>query len=97
MGCAALVEQGDTERAMQWAERSLAIDGSNPDTLYNLACSYALMGEPDRALDCLERAHLEGMSIADWAENDSDLDSLHGSPRFQALMDALKDQESSKE
>ncbi len=96
LGCAALVERGDHERAMQWAERSLAIDGNNPDTLYNLACSYALMGEPERALDCLERAHLEGMSIADWAENDSDLDSLHGDPRFHALMDSLKDQESSK-
>ncbi|MDH3578974.1 MAG: tetratricopeptide repeat protein [Gammaproteobacteria bacterium] len=92
LGCAALVEHGDKEQAMQWAKRSLAIDGDNPDTLYNLACSYALMGEPDRALDCLERAHLEGMSIAGWAENDSDLDSLHGNPRFQMLMASLKDQ-----
>jgi len=92
LGCAALVEHGDKEQAMQWAKRSLTIDGDNPDTLYNLACSYALMGEPDRALDCLERAHLEGMSIAGWAENDSDLDSLHGNPRFQMLMASLKDQ-----
>ena len=92
LGCAALIEHGDKEQAMQWAQRSLAIDGDNPDTLYNLACSYALMGEPDRALDCLERAHLEGMSIAGWAENDSDLDSLHGNPRFQMLMASLKDQ-----
>lgn len=92
LGCAALIEHGDKEQAKEWAERSLAIDGDNPDTLYNLACSYALMGEPDRALDCLERANLEGMSIAGWAENDSDLDSLHGNPRFQALMHSLKDQ-----
>ena len=96
LGCAALVEHGDKEKAMQWAERSLAIDGDNPDTLYNLACSYALMGEPDRALDCLERANLEGMSIAGWAENDSDLDSLRGDPRFQTLMECLKDHESPK-
>lgn len=96
LGCAALVDRGDKERAMQWARRSLAIDGDNPDTLYNLACSYALMGEPDLALDCLERANLEGMSIAGWAENDSDLDSLHGEPRFKALMDKLKRQESSQ-
>jgi len=57
-----------------------------------MACSYALMDEPDRALDCLERANLEGMSIAAWAENDSDLDSLHDNPRFQKLMKNLKDQ-----
>ncbi len=92
LGAAALVERGDKELAMEWAERSLAIDGDNPDTLYNIACSYALMDEPDRALDCLERANLQGMSIAGWAENDSDLDSLRGNPRFQALMADLKDQ-----
>ena len=74
---------------MQWAQRSLAIDRDNPDTLYNLACNYALMGETERALACLEKANLEGMSIAEWAENDSDLDSLRGMPRFQALMDRL--------
>ena len=96
LGCAALVEHGDKERAMQWAERSLAIDDDNPDTLYNLACSYALMDEPERALDCLERANLEGMSIARWAENDSDLDSLRDDPRFQTLMDSLQDEVSSE-
>jgi TolB-like protein/Flp pilus assembly protein TadD len=91
LGCASLIEAGDKERAMQWAERSLAIDGDNPDTLYNLACGYAIMGEPDRALDCLERANLHGMSIAEWAENDSDLVSLHDDPRFRELMRGLKD------
>ena len=92
LGCAALIESGHKKQAMQWAERSLTIDGDNPDTLYNLACSYALLGEPNRAMDCLERADLEGMSIAAWAENDSDLNSLHSNPRFQALMHKLRDQ-----
>ena len=96
LGCAGLVELGEKGRAMQWAERSLAIDGDNPDTLYNLACSYALMSESDHALDCLERAGLRGMSIAEWAENDSDLASLHDDPRFQMLMESFKDQESPK-
>ena len=90
LGCAALIEGGDNERAMEWAERSLGIDGDNPDTLYNLACSYALMGESGRALECLKRANLRGMAIAEWAENDSDLASLHGDPRFQELMRSLK-------
>lgn len=92
LGCAALIESGDKDRAMHWAERSLAIDGENPDTLYNVACSYALLGESDQALDCLKRANLRGMSIAEWAQNDSDLASLHDDPRFQELMDSLKHQ-----
>ena len=96
LGCAGLVDLGEKEQAIQWAKRSLAIDGDNPDTLYNVACSYALMGEADQALDCLERAALRGMSIAEWAENDSDLSSIHETPRFQSLMESLKDQESSR-
>jgi len=94
LGCAGLIDTGHKEKAMQWAERSLAIDGDNPDTLYNVACCYARAGEPDQALDCLERASLGGMTIAEWAENDSDLDAIHDHPRFRELMDRLKAQES---
>lgn len=96
LGLAGLVEIGDKDKAMQWAERSLAIDGANSDTLYNVACGYALVGESDRALDCLEQANLRGMSIGDWAENDSDLSSLHDEPRFQILMKCFKDYESTR-
>ncbi|MDH3769159.1 MAG: tetratricopeptide repeat protein, partial [Gammaproteobacteria bacterium] len=49
LGCAGLIEQGDKDKAMQWARRSLAIDGDNADTLYNIACTYALAGEPGEA------------------------------------------------
>ncbi|MFT5805074.1 MAG: adenylate cyclase [Candidatus Paceibacteria bacterium] len=86
LGMAGLIEQGDKEKAMQWAERSLAIDGDNPDTLYNVACAYARLHEPERALASLVRAKLHGMSIAEWAENDSDLASLHDDPRFHILL-----------
>ena len=75
---------------MQWAERSLALDGDNADTLYNIACGYAQVGETEKALDCLERAILHGTSIGEWAENDSDLDSLRGHPRFVRLLQNLR-------
>ena len=93
LGLGALAELGEVEKAIQFAERSLSIDGENPDTLYNVACGYALIGESERALDCLERAGLRGMAIAEWAENDSDLESLRALPRFRKLMDDLKQQE----
>jgi adenylate cyclase len=93
LGLGGLAALGDKERTMIFAERTLAIDGENPDTLYNVACGYALVGEKDRALDCLERASMRGMAIAEWAENDSDLEPLHGLPRFRELMDKLKSQE----
>ncbi len=59
---------------------------------YDFVTAPTLVHEICVALDCLERANLAGMSIAEWAENDSDLDSLHGNPRFQVLMESLKDQ-----
>jgi len=39
---------------------------------------------------------MRGMAIAEWAENDSDLESLHTLPRFREVMDRLKQQESAK-
>jgi len=90
LGLGGLSSLGRKDEAMQFARRSLEIDGDNPDTLYNVACGYALVGEPELALDCLEHASLRGMTIAEWAENDSDLESLHELPRFRELMDKLK-------
>lgn len=91
LGFGGLVDLKDNERAIEWAERSLGIDGDNADTLYNLACGFALMGETDRALQCLEKACLHGLMIAEWAENDSDLDPLRGTPRFETILQDLKD------
>jgi len=92
LGLGALAELGEKEKVIEFAARSLSIDGENPDTLYNVACGYALIGEPQRALDCLERASLRGMAIAEWAENDSDLESLRSLPRFLELMKSLREQ-----
>jgi TolB-like protein/Tfp pilus assembly protein PilF len=88
-----LAEIGDADKVVEFAERSLAIDGENPDTLYNVACGFARIGEPEKALECLERASMRGMAIARWAENDSDLESLHELPRFREVIARLKRQE----
>jgi adenylate cyclase len=94
LGLGGLASLGDREKTLEFAERSLAIDGENPDTLYNVACGFALIGEPERALECLERASMRGMAIAEWVENDSDLQSLHGLPRFHELINKLKHRQS---
>jgi tetratricopeptide (TPR) repeat protein len=65
----------------------------SPFNDYNLACTYALMGEKDAALDFLRRELLENLSSEgararqkEWARSDPDLDALHGDPRFEALV-----------
>ncbi len=91
LGFGGLVDLGENDRAVEWAERSLTIDGDNADTLYNIACGFAIMGDSDRALEHLERACLKGVMIAEWVENDSDLDSLRDRPRFQRIVAQLKE------
>ena len=80
---------GEPARALEWAGRALAMDPEEPVTLYNVACVYALQGQIEPALDCLENALKHGFAHKEWIEHDSDLTSLHGHPRYQALLLAL--------
>jgi hypothetical protein len=50
-----------------------------------VACSYALLGQIDDAIACLEKAVQNGFGHREWLENDSDLNALRNDPRFQAL------------
>jgi adenylate cyclase len=53
--------------------------------MYNVACLYALEGQADLAIDCLEQALRAGFGGGDWIAHDPDLDSLRDLPRFQRL------------
>jgi hypothetical protein len=63
-----------------------------PSLYYNIACTYALLGEKDPALDFLERDLTENNPTAgsraqkrEWARGDPDLASLRDEPRFVRL------------
>ena len=80
---------GETEKALDWAKRSLEIDPEDPQLLYNVACVYAIEGMRDEALQCLELAIDKGYGHREWIEHDSDLNSLRTDKRFQALLDRV--------
>src|SRR5262249_40972393 len=82
---------GDAQRALDWVRRALAVDPDEAMTLYNVACVYSLMGRTDEAIDCLEKAVVNGYTNKEWIENDADFKSLHGQPSFQALLQSLTD------
>jgi TolB-like protein/Flp pilus assembly protein TadD len=89
LGAGALTVAGEQERALEWAKRALAVDAEDSAVLYNVACFYALAGKTDDALHCLEKATQNGFGHKAWIENDSDLDSLRGDPRFVLLLQKL--------
>jgi TolB-like protein/Flp pilus assembly protein TadD len=90
LGAGALLQIDQRERAEEWIGKALEIDPTDSVVLYNVACFYALDGQAERALDCLEAAVDHGAVSASWMRNDGDLTSLRQTPRFQALLDRLE-------
>jgi hypothetical protein len=80
---------GEEQRARELLDAVI----ESPGLYYNLACTHALLGDADRALEYLGREltlrrHSPG-SLArqkEWAAADPDLESLWDDPRFQALV-----------
>ena len=65
----------------------------SPGTHYNMACTWALLGEHELALDFLRRDFEENQlsegaleKQKQWAKGDPDLESLRGDARFEALV-----------
>jgi non-specific serine/threonine protein kinase len=89
LGAQAWSQLGERERALEWARRALAVDPDEAMTLYNVACVYSLLGQTEEAIDTLTRAVAAGHTHKEWIQNDADLKSLHGEPRFQALLASM--------
>jgi adenylate cyclase len=84
-----LLNAGDKEEGRRLTERALAMAPEDFSALYNGACFHSLAGEPERALDLLERALAKGNGFPDWLRHDTDLDPLRAHPRFQAVLAQL--------
>lgn len=83
-----LAREGNTTEA-----RAVLRDASDsPGTYYNLACTYALLGEAETAIRYLERDFQEHADKGGlerqrkWARKDPDLKSLRSNPRFVTLV-----------
>src|SRR5262249_17280833 len=86
LGAGALHGLGEFERAVAWADRALAMEPEEPAVLYNVACTYAVLGEVDKAIDCLDKAFQQGFGHLEWVANDPDLARLRDHPRYKRLM-----------
>jgi tetratricopeptide (TPR) repeat protein len=65
---------------------------SDPDIRYNLACRYALLQQPDTALEVLDQAVSLGYRDFPFMLQDRDLESLRNDPRFRQMIRKHVDQ-----
>lgn len=89
LGAISWCRLSEPKTGLDWARRALEMDPHEPVTLYNVACLYALQGQTDEGLTCLENAVKYGFGHKEWIENDSDLNSLRSDPRYAALLKRL--------
>jgi len=64
--------------------------GHNPFVMYNMACSFALMGEKEKAIHWLQSAAEGGFAQDGTILTDSDLASLHNDSRFDQIVAQIK-------
>jgi TolB-like protein/Tfp pilus assembly protein PilF len=86
-GAIALVAMGRVGEGLAMAEKALEVEDSPMP--YYAASAIALAGRTDRALDSLEQVIRAGWSHRDFLRNDPDWSSLHGNPRFEAILARL--------
>ena len=93
----ALVALGDLYTKAGMIKEGLAVDErlvqlrpSDPIALYNLGCSYSLMGDIDKALRSVKKAINCGYTDFYHMERDADLSNLRQDRRFQQYISRIK-------
>ena len=86
LGAVAHCRLGNKARGLDLLDQATVLDPDDSGVLYNVACGYATAGQPEEAITCLENAIRNGFGHWEWLHHDSDLESLRGHPRFQALL-----------
>ena len=63
----------------------------NINALYNLSCTYALLGNKSKALDYLEKSIQNGYTNYQHIQSDTDLDNLRAEPRYGPIINPLRE------
>jgi len=76
----------DSDEAIRHLKTAVALRPNDPNTLYNAACTYGVLGRKSEALETIKKAFATGYGNTNWAANDSDLSCLHDEPEFRVLV-----------
>ena len=72
--------------AQRHFEKAIRLNPAYADPFYNLACLYAIKGELKESLALLKRAVSIDSAARDWAQRDTDLENLRGTPEFISIV-----------
>jgi tetratricopeptide (TPR) repeat protein len=78
-------QRGRITEGLQVDEKLAQLEPENPVVFYNLACSYALTEEFDRAVAALNRAIDLGYRDFTWLAKDPDLKNLREQPAYEEI------------
>jgi len=83
-----LAGMGRREEAIEWLERSVALDPDDSQTLYNAACTWTQLGDAEKAFELLDRwLPIAGREKRMWLNIDCDFDPIREDPRFKRLVE----------
>lgn len=83
-------QRGRFTEGLEVDEQLSKLEPGNPLVFYNLACSYSLTDQFDRAAASLERAISLGYQDFNWLAKDPDLRRLRKHPLFQRIEDKIR-------
>lgn len=83
-------QRGRFKQGLRVDERLSRLEPSNPLVFYNLACSYSLTRQVDRAAAALERALALGYRDFKWLAKDPDLRTLRKHPIYRTIKNKIR-------
>ena len=89
LGAGSYLKLGDKVSGLAWLQRAQAASPNSSNVMYNSACFHANAGDPETALDCLEKAAKFGARNKKIWDSDKDFDSIREHPRFKAILGRL--------
>jgi serine/threonine protein kinase/Flp pilus assembly protein TadD len=82
----AYINQDGADESVRHLQTAVALRPGDPNTLYNAACTYGVLGRKAEALETVKKAFAAGYGNRNWAANDTDLSCLYEEPEFQRLV-----------
>ena len=83
-------QRGRFVEGLQVDERLAQLEPQSPLVFYNLACSYSLTDQFDRAAEALEQAISLGYRDFKWLAKDPDLHKLRKHPLYQRVENKIR-------